>query len=235
MNYWLVMPAAGRARRFGADSLPKQYAALHGRTVLEWALAPFLADRRCAGIVVALAPADEHFARLQLPQRVRTVPGGSERSHSVRAALEALQGRAGAGDWVLVHDGARPCLAAEELERLLAACAAHGVGGLLALPLADTLKVGAKDAQAVQVVRTEAREGLWRALTPQMFRFAPLCAALDAAHARGRSPRDESEAIEWSGGSPLLIEGAASNLKITHAADLHLAAAVLAQRERACA
>ncbi|MBV9698440.1 MAG: 2-C-methyl-D-erythritol 4-phosphate cytidylyltransferase [Gammaproteobacteria bacterium] len=231
MNYWLVMPAAGRARRFGSDTLPKQYAALRGRTVLEWALAPFLADPRCRGIVVAVAPTDERFARLQLPSRVRAVPGGAERSHSVRAALEALRAQADAQDWVLVHDGARPCLSGAELERLLGACAPHAVGGLLALPLADTLKVSATDAQGTQVVRTEARGGLWRALTPQMFRFAALCAALDAAHARGRSPGDESEAIEWSGGRPLLVEGAASNLKITLAGDLALAAALLAQRE----
>src|SRR5271156_5964414 len=98
MRYWLVMPAAGAGRRFGADT-PKQYAPLEGRTVIEWALAPFLGDARCARIVVALAAADEHWARLPLRSRALTVVGGTERSESVRSALAALAGEARAEDW----------------------------------------------------------------------------------------------------------------------------------------
>src|SRR5579863_2971845 len=236
MRYWLVMPAAGAGRRFGTP-LPKQYAALEGRTVIEWSLAPFLADRRCAEAVVALTPEDEHWPRIasRLPGAVRAVTGGAQRSHSVRQALGALGGRAAADDWVLVHDAVRPCLEQADLERLLAAAGTHAVGGLLAVPAADTLKragdpaagVGTAEAVAPSVAETVERVGLWRALTPQMFRYGPLCAALDAAHAAGRSPTDESQALEWQGEQPLLVEGAAANLKVTTAADLAVAAAVL--------
>ncbi len=229
MNYWLVMPAAGTGRRFGTE-IPKQYAPLEGRTVIDWALSPFLADRRCTQVVVALGNDDRSW---QPPAGVLTTSGGAQRSQSVRAALSAIQARAAAGDWVLVHDAARPCLDAQDLERLLASVAAHPVGGLLGVRYADTLKRADEsrgDALPPQVLRTEERRGLWRALTPQMFRFGPLCAALDAAHAAGRFPSDEAQALEWAGHSALLVEGAASNLKVTSAADLTLAAAVLRAR-----
>jgi|SRR6185312_7720094 2-C-methyl-D-erythritol 4-phosphate cytidylyltransferase len=222
MNYWLVMPAAGVGRRFGADR-PKQYAALCGRTVIEWALAPFLTDPRCAGVVVAVAEEDPYWTAIA-PPTVRATPGGGERSHSVRNGLAALADRAGREDWVLVHDAARPCLPREDLDRLLADLAAHAVGGILATPAADTLK-RADGSRHVQ--QTIERAGLWRALTPQMFRYGRLCEALDRAHAGGRVPTDEAQAIEWLGDRPALIEGAAANLKITSAADLALAAALL--------
>jgi 2-C-methyl-D-erythritol 4-phosphate cytidylyltransferase len=235
MRYWLVMPAAGLSSRFGADG-PKQYAPLEGRTVIEWALAPFLADPRCAQIVVALARDDTGWmrvaARLAAPGRssVTTVDGGAQRSHSVRLALAVLQGRAGPDEWVLVHDAARPCLDAHDLERLLGRLGAHPVGGLLAIPVADTLKRAQGEGPGSGVGQTVDRSGLWRALTPQMFRYGRLCAALDQAHAAGRFPSDEAQALEWLGEHPALIEGAATNLKITTGEDLSLAAAVLAAR-----
>lgn len=222
MRYWLVMPAAGIGRRFGAEH-PKQYAPLKGRTVIEWALAPFLGDARCAGAVVALADADPFWPRLAAPQ-VLTAAGGAERSHSVRNALAALAPRAAAEDWVLVHDAARPCLPATDLERLLGTLDSHRLGGLLAVPAADTLK-RADDSGAVAA--TVDRTGLWRALTPQMFRYGLLCRALDAAHRAGRVPTDESQALEWLGEHPVLVAASAANLKITTAADLTLAAALL--------
>ena len=231
MRYWLVMPAAGAGRRFGADT-PKQYAPLEGRTVIEWALAPFLGDARCARIVVALAAADEHWARLPLRSRALTVVGGAERSASVRRALAALAGQARGDDWVLVHDAARPCLDAQDLERLVTRLAAHPVGGVLAVRVADTLKRAREGgaAEGCAIEATQERAGLWRALTPQMFRYAALCAALDQAHAAERSPSDEAQALEWAGAQPLLVEGAASNLKVTTTEDLVLAAAILRAR-----
>jgi 2-C-methyl-D-erythritol 4-phosphate cytidylyltransferase len=232
MRYWLVMPAAGAGRRFGADT-PKQYAPLEGRTVIEWALAPFLGDPRCARIIVALAAEDTHWERLPLRTRATRAPGGAERSASVRCALAALAGEADSRDWVLVHDAARPCLDGQDLERLVSTLAEHAVGGLLAVRVADTLKRAAANAGAsapAGILATEERAGLWRALTPQMFRYGALCAALDAAHAAGRSPSDEAQALEWSGATPLLVEGAASNLKVTTADDLVLASAILRAR-----
>lgn len=228
MRYWLVMPAAGSGSRFGG-SLPKQYAELAGRPLIAWALEPFLRDARCSGIVLALAAGDRYWSRVALQglTSVETVLGGVERGQSVRRGLEALAGRAGADDWVLVHDAARPCLPLADLDRLLEACREHPVGGLLAAPVADTLKQ-VRVGGAVE--RTVDRAGLWRALTPQMFRYGPLCAALDAALAAGRSPTDEAQALEWSGAEPLEVPGSAANLKVTSAEDLSLAAAVLARR-----
>jgi len=235
MRYWLVMPAAGSGRRFGADG-PKQYAPLAGRTVIEWALAPFLADARCAHIVVALARGDSAWEQVAARLHARgstltAVGGGAQRSQSVRLALTGLEGRAGPDDWVLVHDAARPCLDAHDLERLLGELGTHPLGGLLAIPATDTLKRAQSGAGTrAAVAQTLDRSGLWRALTPQMFRYRQLCTALDQAHAAGRFPSDEAQALEWLGEHPALIEGAATNLKITSGADLVLAAAVLAAR-----
>jgi len=242
MRYWLVMPAAGTGRRFGA-AIPKQYAPLEGRTVIEWALAPFLEDPRCVQAIVALAPDDAQWPRIggrlgaavgardaAAPPAVSITVGGAQRSQSVRSALAALPGTAGAEDWVLVHDAARPCLASTDLGLLLRRLEAHPVGGLLATPAADTLKRAQGADSAPEVAQTVDRSGFWRALTPQMFRYGRLCAALDQAHAAGRFPTDEAQALEWLGEHPGLIEGSASNLKITTRDDLLLAAAVLRSR-----
>jgi 2-C-methyl-D-erythritol 2,4-cyclodiphosphate synthase/2-C-methyl-D-erythritol 4-phosphate cytidylyltransferase len=232
MRYWLVMPAAGSGTRFVGAS-PKQYATLLGRTVIEWALAPFLGDARCAGIAVAIAPDDVEWARIaarMATASLTAVAGGTHRSLSVRQALAALASRAAPADWVLVHDAARPCLQSEDLERLLTQLAAHPLGGLLALPAADTLKRAREGDASARIAETVDRAALWRALTPQMFRYGRLCAALDAAHAAERFPTDEAQALEWQGEQPLLVGGSATNLKITTGADLQLAAAILRAR-----
>lgn len=226
MHYWGVLPAAGTGRRFGT-ALPKQYAALAGRTVIEWSLQPLLSDPRCCGVAVALAADDQWFAGLGLQPvhgtRLMTVTGGAERCESVLAALAALP--ASPDDWVLVHDAARPCLTAAERDALLTRGAQHAVGALLAQPLADTLKQA--DA-AGQVAATVPRQSLWRAQTPQMFRHAQLVDALSQALARGERPTDEAQALEALGYTPLLVEGRSTNLKVTSAADLPLAQALLA-------
>jgi 2-C-methyl-D-erythritol 4-phosphate cytidylyltransferase len=237
VRYWLIMPAAGSGSRFGPKG-PKQYATLEGRTVIEWALAPFLADRRCAQLVVALARDDAEWtnvaARLGASgtAAVTSVEGGERRSDSVRRALAALEGQLSPSDWVLVHDAARPCLDPADLARLLDRLWSHPVGGLLAARVSDTLKRSAQAGEGADpaVAETVERSGLWRALTPQMFRFGPLCSALDRAHAQGRFPSDEAQALEWLGERPVLVEGSSMNLKITIAADLALAAAVLRAR-----
>ena len=241
MRYWLVMPAAGAGRRFG-ERIPKQYASLRGRSVIEWALAPFLADERCAGAAVALASGDTWWPKVaeRIPA-VTVCQGGAERSESVRNALLALNRRAGKDDWVLVHDAARPCLAGADLDKLLNQVGTHAIGGILALPVADTLKKalpegaaaskGASPAGAPAIEVTVDRAGLWRASTPQMFRFGLLLTALETALASKRFPTDESQALEWQGHQPLLVEGSASNIKVTSAADLALAESLLAARE----
>jgi 2-C-methyl-D-erythritol 4-phosphate cytidylyltransferase len=228
LQYWLIMPAAGNGRRFGG-AVPKQYLHLAGRAVIEHAMAPFLADPRCRGLVVALDRADRVFASLPVAgeTRVLHVAGGARRCDSVRNALDAIAGAD--DDWVLVHDAARPCLSRTDLDALVAALVDDPVGGLLAAPLADTVKCA---DQQQRVTDTPPRESLWRALTPQMFRLRPLREALQAANDAGRFPTDESQAMEWQGHTPRLVSGRPDNLKITTPADLALAAAVLAQ-ERA--
>jgi 2-C-methyl-D-erythritol 4-phosphate cytidylyltransferase/2-C-methyl-D-erythritol 2,4-cyclodiphosphate synthase len=232
LRYWLIMPAAGSGRRFGTQ-VPKQYAELRGRTVIEWALAPFVADPQCAGIVVALAPEDLWWPQVaaRLPAQIVTVTGGARRSESVLQGLRGLASRASDRDWVLVHDAARPCLPAADLAVLLSTLAAGDTGGLLAAPGSDTLKLAPAGVPAA-VERTVDRTGLWRALTPQMFRLGALRKALEAAHDAGRTPTDESQALEWVGGRPLLVEGSAANIKVTTAQDLVVAAAILGSVEK---
>lgn len=230
------MPAAGSGRRFGGDT-PKQYLFLGQARVIERALAPFIADARCKGISVALDASDSVFATLGVAgePRLRTVTGGARRCDSVRNALAGLP--AADADWVLVHDAARPCLGRRDIDRLLAEAGADAVGGLLAVPLADTLKRTAGDARAAgelpRVADTPPRTHLWRALTPQMFRAGVLRAALVAAEEAGREPTDESQAVEWLGHAPRLVSGDPANLKITTPADLALAAAWLARENQA--
>jgi len=230
MRYFLVMPAAGSGRRFSSQ-VPKQYAALGGSTVIEHALATFEADSDCAGIVVAIAADDALWPAVAArhPHRVETTPGGVQRAYSVRNALRALAARVRDDDWIMVHDAARPCFCASDLATLKRELARHAVGGLLAVPLADTLK-RAGDAVPTEAAATVDRAGLWRAATPQVFRFGPLLRALDAALDAGRIPTDEAQAIEWAGLAPRLIAGRADNIKVTTADDLMLAAAILKLR-----
>jgi 2-C-methyl-D-erythritol 4-phosphate cytidylyltransferase len=230
MRYHLVIPAAGSGRRFAA-STPKQYARLGSSTVIEHALAPFEADPDCASISVAISADDPHwFATAERHPDITSVPGGDQRAHSVRNALRALASHVRADDWVFVHDAARPCFTAEDLAKLKYALGDHAVGGLLAVPLADTLKRGGGDP--VQVQDTLDREGLWRAATPQVFRFGVLLPALDAALEAQKLPTDEAQAVEWAGQKPRLVAGRADNIKITTPDDLLLASAILAAREK---
>lgn len=224
----MIVPAAGAGRRV-AGEVPKQYLRLAGRTVMEWSLAPFLARNDIAGVVVTLASNDEHFASLSIARnpRVRTAVGGAERSDSVRNGLDALLDALGvdAKDWVLVHDAARPCLHEDDLARLIDELRDDDVGGLLAAPVADTLKAG---DSAQRVVGTPQRDILWRALTPQMFRYELLARGLRTA--AGKTITDESSAIELLGLKPRLVRGRSDNIKITVPEDVPHAEFILRQR-----
>jgi 2-C-methyl-D-erythritol 4-phosphate cytidylyltransferase len=227
---WAVVVAAGRGARFGG-STPKQYAQLLGRPVLSWSLGALLALRHLEGLVVALAPNDRRWNRLPESRdpRVRTCPGGERREASVANALAALQGRARDEDWVIVHDAARPCLRTTDVEALIAATRDDRVGGLLAIPVSDTLKV---DDGGGRSMRTADRSGLWRALTPQMFRYGLLSRALALCLERDRSVTDEASAIEALGLRPLLVLGSTDNIKLTAPADRALAEAILRMGDR---
>lgn len=227
---WALVPAAGTGRRFGAPT-PKQYLDLGGRPVIDRTLALFVDHPRIAGVWVALDPADPLWGSSAYAQhpRVLRVDGGPERCHSVLNALEALTPRAGPQDWVLVHDAARPCLRPEDLDRLIAELETDPVGGLLGVPVRDTMK---RADQAGEVAATVERSNLWHAYTPQMFRLGPLTAALRDAIASGELVTDESAALERQGRMPRLVEGHGDNIKITRAEDLHLARFFLERQGR---
>ncbi len=228
---WAVVPAAGRSRRLGGDR-PKQYLPLHGRTVLAWVLSRLASCAAVEGIVVALAADDSDWRELDptagIDKPVQVVTGGTERQDSVRAGLAALAGRLGPEDWVLVHDAARPCVHREDLDKLVAVVQTEDHGGLLAVPVSDTLKRA--DAGG-HVVATVPREHIWRALTPQMFRYTRLEEALQDAVTAGLALTDEAAAMERAGHAPRLVEGRADNIKITYRSDLALAAQILAAQE----
>lgn len=230
MRLWAVIPAAGVSRRMGSESTPKQYLTIAGRSVLEWSLQPFLDRSDISGVVVVLAQSDEAWRKLAVARnaRVTTAIGGDERVHSVRAGLHALNGRADARDWVLVHDAARPCLSSDDLHRLIEKLRADDVGGLLASPLVDTLK---RADSSDHVVATASRDLLWRALTPQMFRLSVLEHALTRAIDDNVAVTDESQAIESLGLRPRLIAGDADNIKITTPSDLERAKRILETRQ----
>ncbi len=221
---WLVVPAAGQGRRMGAE-IPKQYLAIDGRPVLAHTLErlhqAFPASRLC----LCLDIEDRDFDTGWVPfVDWRRVPGGAERVDSVIHALEAIAGEAADDDLVLVHDAARPCVTVEDLQHLMACLADDSVGGLLAAPVADTMK---RDDGEGRVAATQPRSGLWHALTPQGFRYGLLRRALRQARASGVVVTDEASAVEALGLSPRLVAGRRDNLKITHPEDLSLAALVL--------
>ncbi|HCB14804.1 MAG TPA: 2-C-methyl-D-erythritol 4-phosphate cytidylyltransferase, partial [Gammaproteobacteria bacterium] len=189
-----------------------------------------------AGLVVAISAGDEWWpevaAGITPDKPLRIVTGGAERCHSVLNGLDALSEYAHPGDWVLVHDAARPCLTVSDLDRLLAELASDPVGGLLAIPVRDTLKQ-ANASQRVTV--TVDRSQLWHALTPQMFRLGVLRNALQVVMKSGLLVTDEATAMEVAGFAPRLIEGRADNLKITRPEDLALAEFYLTRRSASSA
>jgi 2-C-methyl-D-erythritol 4-phosphate cytidylyltransferase len=222
-----LIPAAGSGSRMGSQ-LPKQYVRLGSQTMLEHAADALLAAPDLEGVLVVVAPDD--IAHRQVAPRARltfAAVGGETRATSVRNGLRVLRAAFGIDhdDWILVHDAARPCLARDELMRLVVGVGGDAVGGLLALPVADTLK----RAQQGRVVQTVDREGLWRAATPQMFRAGLLGRALDQASAAAGSDAvtDESCALEALGLRPQLVEALATNIKVTVPSDWALAEAIL--------
>jgi 2-C-methyl-D-erythritol 4-phosphate cytidylyltransferase len=229
--FWLVLPAAGSSRRMGVSEKRKQYLQLAGRYVIDWALDPFLTHPGCRGAMVVLSAGDVYWSSTQHASNplVSVAQGGSERAHSVLAGLDALRLRAQPRDWVLVHDAARPCLARGDLDRLLTELRDDDVGGLLAAPLVDTLK---RSDEEGRVAETVPRTSLWRALTPQMFRYDSLQEALRGALAANVAATDEAQAIEMRGLSPKLIAGDPDNLKITTPSDFNRALRILSARAR---
>jgi 2-C-methyl-D-erythritol 4-phosphate cytidylyltransferase len=222
---WVVVPAAGRGERFGSP-LPKQYLPILGRPLLAHTLDRLARHPGVSGLLVVHAPGDKHYPRWRelRGKPVLDCDGGDRRADSVLAGLRALPASVRGKDWVLVHDAARPCLRQDDLGRLLEHGCAHSVGAVLATPVRDTLKRADDDGE---IIRSEPREQLWRALTPQLFRRATLTRAMESAIAAGAAITDESMAIERIGLHPMLVEGAEDNIKLTTAAHAALVEFVL--------
>ncbi len=223
-----LVPAAGQGSRSGL-ALPKQYALVHGEPVLAHTLRALRTDVRIASIQLVLADADRDFERFDWSAFANCLAvlrcGGDTRAQSVLNGLTYAHGL-GTNDWILVHDAARPCLAAGDLSRLIDEALNDPVGAILAAPVADTLK---RADGAGRIRTTVDRSALWHALTPQMFRHRALLAALSAACVAGEAPTDEAAAMERQGLMARLVHGSARNFKITYAEDLDLAARLLEQ------
>jgi 2-C-methyl-D-erythritol 4-phosphate cytidylyltransferase len=223
---YALVPCAGSGVRAGA-AIAKQYVEVAGRPVVAHTLAALVAVERLSRIMVVIAPEDRHYDALAgLPDDPRITLarcGGSTRAATVAGGLAKLAGiGATANDWVLVHDAARCLVRPEWIDALVDACKADGIGGLLALPVADTLK----RAEGDRAVATMPRENVWQAQTPQMFRFGALADAL----ARSPEATDEASAIEAVGLRPKLVPGSAENIKVTHPGDFAMVEALLARR-----
>ncbi|MGN6668158.1 MAG: 2-C-methyl-D-erythritol 4-phosphate cytidylyltransferase [Trinickia sp.] len=227
-RFFALIPCAGTGSRSGAP-MPKQYRTVAGRELLHFALAAFDACDELAQALVVISPDDAHFDEQRFaPLRfaVRRC-GGASRQASVRNGLDALAELGAADDdWVLVHDAARPGITPALIRSLIAALADDDVGGIMALPVADTLKRVDID-QGDRIARTESRNGLWQAQTPQMFRIGMLREAIARAERDGHDLTDEASAIEWLGHAPRLVQGSLRNFKVTYPEDFALAEAIL--------
>lgn len=225
LRYFALLPAAGVGARMGAGH-PKQYLDIHGRPMIWHAIRAFERHPAIARVYVVLSADDgwwadydwSAFTKLRVSRR-----GGASRAESVRNGLCAMSDEVTAEDWVLVHDAARPCLSRGLLDKLLTEVAGDAVGGILAAPVADTLK---REGEGGRIQETVARDRLWGAQTPQMFRHALLLKALEAA---GTAVTDEASALEYLGLSPRLVESDLTNLKVTYPRDLEVAAWLLAR------
>ena len=231
MNHYALVPAAGTGERLGGQT-PKQYLLLNGKPMLFYSVQRLCDSPRIKRVYVVLARGEKWFSQHDWKAFAGKLTafycGGETRAASVLNGLVAAKAEIGADDWVLVHDAARPCLSTELLDKLLDELGGDSVGGLLALPVADTLK-RADGAERVQ--RTEPRENLWQAQTPQMFRYGTLTRALQEM--QYTEVTDEARAIEGLGLHPKLVVSDARNLKVTHAQDLPLAELILKSMESA--
>ena len=227
-KYWGIVPAAGVGKRMQADR-PKQYLQLNAHTVIEQTLTRLLDVKQFTAVVVAISKEDPYWPELKISKnpRIITAAGGKERADSVLSALNAIVDKAADNDWVLVHDAARPCITRSDVEHLIDELHGHPVGGILALASHDTLKLVNAD---LAITDTVDRGKIWRALTPQMFRYSALKHALQEAADKGWIMTDDASAMELQGLQPKIIAGRSDNLKITRPEDLALAQFYLEQQ-----
>ena len=224
---WAIVPAAGIGKRMQSD-IPKQYLSINGRPVLEYTINTLLRNKNISGLVIALQADDTYWPEIRVNSQkpVLLAPGGKARADSVLNALAELfrcEQFDANNDWVMVHDAVRCCLRQGDIDRLVSEVADDSNGGLLALPVRDTMKRQLSGSSPATVAATVDRENLWHALTPQYFAALDLKNALENARMNGQIVTDESSAMELAGFSPILVQGHEDNLKITRPDDLRLA------------
>ena len=232
---WAIVPAAGIGKRMQSD-IPKQYLPLNGRTVLEHTLDRLLSNSNVSGLVVALQADDSYWPDITLDSTkpLLQAPGGKERADSVLNAINTLCQQPDFDeqtDWVLVHDAVRACIRNQDIDRLITEVGTDTNGGLLALPVRDTMKRQHASQSASTVAATVERDNLWHALTPQYFPAYSLRQALETAQREHMAITDESSAMEFAGFSPKLVAGHEDNIKITRPDDLRLASLYLQAQE----
>ncbi len=228
-RYWFVIPAAGIGSRMGADK-PKQYLILGTKTILEHTLTRILGLPNLAGVVVPLNSQDSFWSSITILQHplVHTIHGGAQRADSVLNGLHYLADKAHDRDWVLVHDAARPCVTIDNIQQLCRDLDGDDVGGILAVPVSDTLK---QVADRTHIQTTVDRSALWQAQTPQLFRYKLLRDCLMKTLESGENITDESSAVEMCGYRPKVVEGRTDNIKVTRPDDLLLAEFILKQQD----
>jgi 2-C-methyl-D-erythritol 4-phosphate cytidylyltransferase len=259
---WLLVPAAGVGSRMQADR-PKQYLSLLDRPIIEHTLERLISALPDANVVLCLNPEDPYWPQTRFAQetvfsQLQVVAGGKERCDTVLNGLKAIAKQADDDDWVLVHDVARPCVQIDDIHTLIERLSDDPVGGILALPVADTMKrtrsaqsdadntddsvdddstyddstYGDSTYDIPRIDQTVDRNQLWHALTPQMFRYGLLVKSLSQALEQNITITDEASALEWAGYQPGLVCGQRDNIKVTHPDDLYFAELYLkAQKE----
>ena len=234
-SIWAIVPAAGIGKRMQSD-MPKQYLPLNDRPVIEYTVNALLANENIKGLVIALQADDAYWPEINITSQkplLRTT-GGKERADSVLNAINELfnyENFNASSDWVMVHDAVRPCVRQQDIDKLVDEVGADSNGGLLALPVRDTMKRQRADVSSASVETTVERENLWHALTPQYFSAQSLKNALTQAQRDNLTITDESSAMELAGFSPKLVAGHEDNIKITRPDDLRLASLYLQSQE----
>lgn len=223
-KFWVIIPAAGIGSRMQADK-PKQYLDIENKTILEHTVRCFLEHPAFDEVYVGISPQDQYFERYKLHEKqgIKTFQGGKERADTVLNGLNYLSDQAAEQDWIWVHDAARPCLSPTEIDTLIRELSRTEIGLVLGVPISDSLKRISLDEQLnglPKIAETVDRTGLWRAMTPQIFKYSELKTALRYCEEEGIVVTDESSALEKKGLSALMVHGFEQNIKVTLPTDL---------------
>ena len=225
---WAIVPAGGTGSRMNTV-IPKQYLPLNRRSVIEHTLSRLCECDSVSQLVIGIANNDAHWPQLGFKHKklAAVVQAGAERVDTVENCLRFIVQQGGAEDWALVHDAARPCVRVAEIEALISTVNDHAAGGILAVPLSDTIKRSGKAGMGSKILETVPRDDLWRAMTPQLFKVGDLLSAIEKAHSRGMLVTDEASAMEAWGVQPLLVPCSPDNIKITLPQDIQFAQMIL--------